>query len=109
MTQSTIFQLCRVGATASWVYSIPRSDMYQYFRGVKCLPKGHNMEEVGLNPRPLALESDTLPLSHCAPRGRIVIANPRSVVLYRFSGFLNHVRPLGYANECAYKLNELSE
>ena len=55
MSQSTIFQSCRVGATASWVYSIPRKrklwpDMYQYFRGVKCLAKGHNMEEIGFEP-----------------------------------------------------------
>ena len=34
-SQSTIFQSCRDGATASWVIN-------QYFRGVKCLAQGHN-------------------------------------------------------------------
>ena len=48
-SQSTIFQSC------------------QYFRGVKCLAQGHNTAAVGFEPRPLAPESDTLPLSHCAP------------------------------------------
>ena len=59
-SQSTIFQSCRDGAIASWVIN-------QYFRGVKCLAKGHNTATVGLEPRPLAPESDTLPLSHRAP------------------------------------------
>ena len=59
-SQSTIFQSCRDGAIASWVIN-------QYFRGVKCLAQGHNTAAVGSNPRPLAPESDTLPLSHRAP------------------------------------------
>ena len=40
MSQSTIFQSCRDGATASWVIN-------QYFRGVKCLAQGHNTAAVG--------------------------------------------------------------
>ena len=40
-SQSTIFQSCRDGATASWVIN-------QYFRGVKCLAQGHNTAAVGL-------------------------------------------------------------
>ena len=59
-SQSTIFQSYRDGATASWVIN-------QYFREVKCLAQGHNMTAVGFEPRPLAPESDTLPLSHRAP------------------------------------------
>ena len=43
-SQSTIFQSCRDGATASWVIN-------QYFRGVKCLAQGHNMAAVGIEPR----------------------------------------------------------
>ena len=39
-SQSTIFQSCRDGATASWVIN-------QYFRGVKCLAHGHNRAAVG--------------------------------------------------------------
>ena len=46
-SQSTIFQSCRDGATASWVIN-------QYFRGVKCLAQGHNTAAVGFEPRPLA-------------------------------------------------------
>ena len=42
-SQSTIFQSCRDGATASWVNN-------QYFRGVKCLAQGHNTAAVGLEP-----------------------------------------------------------
>ena len=42
-SQSTIFQLCRDGATASWVIN-------QYFRGVKCLAQGHNTAAVGIEP-----------------------------------------------------------
>ena len=38
-SQSTIFQSCRDGATASWVIN-------QYFRGVKCLAQGHNTAAV---------------------------------------------------------------
>ena len=41
--QSTIFQSCRDGATASWVIN-------QNFRGVKCLAQGHNTAEVGFEP-----------------------------------------------------------
>ena len=44
MSQSTIFQSCRDGATASWVIN-------QYFRGVKCLAQGHNTAEVGFEPQ----------------------------------------------------------
>ena len=43
-SQSTIFQSCRDGAIASWVFN-------QYFRGVKCLAQGHNTAAVGLEPR----------------------------------------------------------
>ena len=43
MSQSTIFQSCRDGATASWVIN-------QYFRGVKCLAQGHNTVAVGFEP-----------------------------------------------------------
>ena len=43
MSQSTIFQSCRDGATASWVIN-------QYFRGVKCLAQGHNTAAVGIEP-----------------------------------------------------------
>ena len=43
-SQSTIFQSCRDGATASWVIN-------QYFRGVKCLAQGHNTVEVGFEPQ----------------------------------------------------------
>ena len=42
-SQSTIFQSCRDGATASWVIN-------QYFRGVKCLAQGHNTAAVGTEP-----------------------------------------------------------
>ena len=42
-SQSTIFQSCRDGATASWVIN-------QYFQGVKCLAQGHNTAAVGLKP-----------------------------------------------------------
>ena len=43
-SQSTIFQSCRDGAIASWVFN-------QYFWGVKCLAQGHNTAAVGLEPR----------------------------------------------------------
>ena len=42
-SQSTIFQSCRDGATASWVIN-------QYFRGEKCLAQGHNTAAVGFEP-----------------------------------------------------------
>ena len=42
-SQSTIFQSCRDGATASWVIN-------QYFRGVKCLAQGHNTAALGFEP-----------------------------------------------------------
>ena len=42
-SQSTIFQSCRDGATASWVIN-------QYFRGVKCLAQGHNTAALGIEP-----------------------------------------------------------
>ena len=60
-SQSTIFQSCRDGAIASWVIN-------QYFRGVKCLAQGHNTAAVGLEPRTSRSESDTLRLTHRAPR-----------------------------------------
>ena len=43
-SQSTIFQSCWDGATASWVIN-------QYFRGVKRLAQGHNTAEVGFEPQ----------------------------------------------------------
>ena len=49
-SQSTIFQSCRDGATASWVIN-------QYFWGVKCLAQGHNTAAVGFS-----LKSDFI---HC--------------------------------------------
>ena len=52
-SQSTIFQSCRDGATASWVIN-------QYFRGVKCLAQGHNTAAVGIEPPNLSLRSPTL-------------------------------------------------
>ena len=42
-SQSSIFQSCGDGATASWVIN-------QYFRGVKCLAQGHNTAAVGFEP-----------------------------------------------------------
>ena len=42
-SQSTIFQSCLDGATASWVIN-------QYCRGVKCLAQGHNTAAVGFEP-----------------------------------------------------------
>ena len=39
----------------------------QYFRGVKCLAQGYSTAEVGFEPRPLAPESEAIPLSHHAP------------------------------------------
>ena len=42
-SQSTFFQSCRDGATASWVIN-------QYFRGVTCLAQGHNTAAVGFEP-----------------------------------------------------------
>ena len=53
MSQSTIFQSCRDGATASWVLPVLSGSKAQ----------GHNTAEVGFEPRPLAPESDALPLS----------------------------------------------
>ena len=52
-SQSTIFQSCRDGATASWVIN-------QYFRGVKCLAQGHNTAAVGFKTPDLSLWSPTL-------------------------------------------------
>ena len=59
-SQSTIFQSCRDGATASWVIN-------QYFGGVKCLAQEHNTAAVGFEPPNSRSKSDTLPLSHRAP------------------------------------------
>ena len=42
-SQSTIFQSCLDGATASWVIN-------QYFLGVKCLAQRHNTAAVGFEP-----------------------------------------------------------
>ena len=42
-SQSTIFQSCRDGATASWVIT-------STFGGVKCLAQGHNTAVVGFEP-----------------------------------------------------------
>ena len=42
-SQSIIFQLCRDGATASWVID-------QYFLGVECVAQGYNMAAVGFEP-----------------------------------------------------------
>ena len=60
-SQSTIFQSCRDGATASWVIN-------QYFRGVKCLAQGHNTVAVGFEPptsRSGVRHSTTKPLGEC--------------------------------------------
>ena len=62
-SQSTIFQSCRDGATASWVIN-------QYFWGVKCLAQGHNTAEVGFEPptsRSGVLHSTTEPRRSPAP------------------------------------------
>ena len=61
MSQSTIFQSCRDGATASWVIN-------QYFRRVKCLAQGHNTAAVGFEPPDLSLRSPTLYHWATAPR-----------------------------------------
>ena len=56
-SQSTIFQSCRDGVTASWVIN-------QYFPGVKCLAQGHNTAAVGFEPptsRPGVRHSTTGP------------------------------------------------
>ena len=65
-SQSTIFQSCRDGATASWVIN-------QYFRGVKCLAQGHNTAAVGFEPptsrsgvRHSATEPPRSPTSGCS-------------------------------------------
>ena len=73
MSQSTIFQSCRDGAPASWVY--------QYFLGVKCLAQGHNTAEVGFQPRFFAPKSDALPLSHRAPQSVIRLSQNFKSVL----------------------------
>ena len=65
-SQSTIFQSCRDGATASWVIN-------QYFRGVKCLAQGHNTAAVGIEPptsRSGVLHSTTEPPR--SPSGKCV-------------------------------------
>ena len=59
---STIFQLCRDGS--SWVEPVLSQDK-------RVLLKDHNtVTPIGSNPRPIGLESSTLPLSHCAPYKR---------------------------------------
>ena len=67
-SQSTIFQSCRDGATASWVIN-------QYFRGVNCLAQGHNTAAVGLEPptsRSGVRHSTTEP-----PRSPTLYSNPQ--------------------------------
>ena len=47
----------------------PLPGHYQFFSGSKCVfAQEHNTAEVGIEPRPLAPESETLPLGHRAPR-----------------------------------------
>ena len=47
---------CQHGATASWILGVNAS-----------LLKVTTRPGVGIEPRPLVLESETLPLGHCAP------------------------------------------
>ena len=72
-SQSTIFQSCRDGATASWVIN-------QYFRGVKCLAQGHNTAAVGLEPptsRSGVRHSTTEP-----PRSLLILSWDGSIVCW---------------------------
>ena len=74
-SQSTIFQSCRDGATASWVIN-------QYFRGVKCLAQGHNMAAVGIEPptsRSGVRHSTTEP-----PRSPILFLESQMIASYWF-------------------------
>ena len=67
-SQSTIFQSCRDGATASWVIN-------QYFRGVKCLAQGHNTAAVGFQPptsRSGVRHSTTLQPRNCRKSGNFL-------------------------------------
>ena len=59
-SQSTIFQSCRDGATASWVIN-------QYFRGVKCLAQGHNTAAVGIEPLSFSFLNLLLALNQVLP------------------------------------------
>ena len=70
-SQSTSFQSCRDGATASWVIN-------QYFRGVKCLAQGHNTAAVGFEPpisRSGVRHSTTEP-----PRSPSVLVNIKEMI-----------------------------
>ena len=73
-SQSTIFQSCRDGATASWVIN-------QYFRAVNCLAQGHNTAAVGFEPptsRSRVWHSTTEP-----PRSPMMqLVNTTMVLLY---------------------------
>ena len=71
MSRSTIFQSCRDGATASWELPV--------LFGEKCVfAQGHNTAEVGIEPQPLTLESETLPLGRRATlKGNEVVQNRR--------------------------------
>ena len=67
-SQSTIFQSCRDGATASWAIN-------QYFRWVKCLAQGHNTAAVGFEP----------PTSHSRVRHSTIepSRSPRHMLMYQ--------------------------
>ena len=73
-SQSTTFQSCRDGATASWVIN-------QYFRGVKCLAQGHNTAAVGFEP-PTSRSIRRKLSTKCRSRRTVVrrsVADPCSV------------------------------
>ena len=73
---------------------------YQYFLGVKFLAQGHNTE-VGFEPRPLAPESDALPLSHHAPPVSIEYSHHNYHKISKVYFELN-TRAIGWsAEECA--------
>ena len=59
-SQSTIFSICRDGLPG------PVEPLLSKYRGVLLKDTTH-WRRWGLNPRPLGLESSTLPLHHCAP------------------------------------------
>ena len=79
-SQSTIFQSCRDGATASWVIN-------KYFRGVKCLAQGHNTAAVGFEPSTSRSGVDTLPLSHRAP----LISDSTYLLTMKMSQAVHHL------------------
>ena len=115
MSQSTNFQSSRVGATASCVNKrCLRPDMYQYFRGVKCLAKGHNLEEVGFEPptsRSGVRHSTTEPLQSSWQNSGRKSKVDGFVKVLRFPTprKTTWVRQHPRLQECAYKLNGLSE